>query len=342
MPPKRKYGYRRSGGGKIRRAYVRRRVPYRRTKPSRSFKGGFKKRAMRKKASSSAGARAQLAFKIVPSCTVSLNDFFGIYQRTGRQTHSTVECGDAASLFSVWSDLEIDTTVSHQKLYTRDWTTEVTYTLASNMQVNYKAYFCVARHDVPLLREANGALVAASMDDYFTTGFADFDPAAAAYDIGLTPFNNPRFVNHYKIKKAIKGSLTATRRTLRLTSKLTKPCEHLWVRYLNPGPATGGPLTNCIIGKRGLHRGWLVIFEGEPTNADDGKVGDLPTFTSSAFAIDCVEKTSFNVALVEQNTIQYASTGLQANPVAGTQHLNIYMEASKPLLHNWNTFDINL
>lgn len=300
---------------------------------------------MFRKAGSSSSSRAQMAFKLVPHSLFVVNSFGGIHQRTGRQEFDTVEVGDSPTLFPMWSGFPLDTTVSHQKLYTRGWTCEKTYTLASNMQVNYRAYFVVARCDVPNFIPAGGGASLTSIFDYFNNGFTDFDSGSTAGGTipGMTPFNNPRFVNHFKVKKSIRGSLTTTRRTLRLTAKLSKPCEHLWFRYLSPAGATGGPQASILAGKKGLFRGWLVIFEGEPTNSNDGtSVGPvLPTFTTAPFAIDILEKISVNVALMEQNTIQFEEVGIQPDAEAVTQHYNIYMEAIKPFAHNWDTYPVN-
>lgn len=347
MPPKRKYGYVRNRltGGKVRRAHAGRGASRRTRFATRTSKKAMFKRGPRAKKGSFPGSRASLAFKIVPSSCLTVNGFGGIHQRTDRQNYDTVEAGDSAILFDIWNSFALDTTVSHQKICTRNWLSEKTYSLQSNMQVNYKAYFCVARHDVPYYTSMTADTSLTDMGDYFGNGFTDYDfsagSAIAGTFPGVTPFNNPRFVNHFKIKKVIKGSLTATRKTLRLTSKLTKPCEHLWVRYLSPSDPATGPVAPVIVGKKGLYRGWIVIFEGEPTNAADGEAGQEPSFSTAPFVIDVFEKVSVNIAIVEQNSMQFDSIGGQTNALAGIQHYNIYEEKSVPFQHNWNTFNPN-
>lgn len=288
---------------------------------------------------------AALAFRLTPSSTFLTNLYNGIFQRSGRCDYDS-QCvvGDAATIFNLWDGFTLES-AAHQIVYTKDWTRTVTYSLQSNMKVHYRAFFCTARCDIPYVSGVTNNM--RSMAECYSSGFADQQAAvlgtSGAFLPGMDPFKNSRFCTNFKIRKVIKGVLTPTRRDLRLTAKLTKPCKHTWVKYVVPESAVAAPTGQIIVGRKGLFRGWLVVFDGEAVNDNTGSdMGPtLPVFSQAPFVIDVAQQSSFRVALVEENVMQFGSTGVEDDPVADLQHYNVYLDLAKTFNHNWNSYPVN-
>lgn len=281
-------------------------------------------------------ARARLAFAISTKNTIGISLTSALGVNHGLQLgHATVNIDDPLTVSTLLTALTAAHVVDPSEVaqvdtvYTKDWKAHAEYTNCSNMDYYVCAYLCVARKDIPLSETSSLAI--------YQAGFADpreINPTAssiiASTTIGITPYQNRRFCEYYKVVKVVKQTLLAGR------------SMHLSLLDKNPKRWT---LTGTAeyIGHRSKSKFWLVNFRGQTVNDNTGAVGPVfPAVSTSPVLVDCVQTQFFQWCVKDQDfQEEFGPVKLSTAMASAGQRIFPYVGGTaQGFSHAWNTFPV--